>query len=190
LRPGAVRATVRRRARGAAGGGGRAPPHPGPLRPALYGRRGPVCGRQGSHGRGRTDQPRHDPAAGPPVHGGRTPVDAGPARRRRDRAVTETRPAAAAADLGIGLLGCGTVGSAVVRLLQTNGEDIRRRTGTGLRLARGAAAPPAKGRGARLEDAARTPAAGGARPGGRRRAGATPGGRIPPTNGSAVTAIQ
>ncbi|TMI90490.1 MAG: homoserine dehydrogenase [Bacillati bacterium ANGP1] len=71
--------------------------------------------------------------------------------------MTDTRPAAAAADLGIGLLGCGTVGSAVVRLLQTNGEDIRRRTGIGLRLARVAAAHPAKPREVRLEAGMLTP---------------------------------
>jgi homoserine dehydrogenase len=54
-------------------------------------------------------------------------------------------------ELGIGLLGCGTVGSAVVRLLRTNGAEIRRRTGTGLRLSRVAVAHPEKSRGLQFD---------------------------------------
>ncbi len=50
-------------------------------------------------------------------------------------------------ELRIGLLGCGTVGGAVVRLLRTNGEEIRRRTGVGLRVTRVAVAHPEKSRG-------------------------------------------
>ncbi len=50
-------------------------------------------------------------------------------------------------ELRIGLLGCGTVGSAVVRLLRTNGEEIRRRIGTSLRVTRVAVAHPEKSRG-------------------------------------------
>jgi len=50
-------------------------------------------------------------------------------------------------ELRIGLLGCGTVGGAVVRLLRTNGAEIRRRTGVGLHLARVAVAHPEKSRG-------------------------------------------
>jgi homoserine dehydrogenase len=46
----------------------------------------------------------------------------------------------------IGLLGCGTVGTAVVRLLRANGEDILRRTGAALTLARIAVAHPARPR--------------------------------------------
>ncbi|HLW61302.1 MAG TPA: homoserine dehydrogenase [bacterium] len=54
-------------------------------------------------------------------------------------------------ELRIGLLGCGTVGSAVVRLLQTNGEEIRRRTGVGLRLVRVATAHPGRPREIRFD---------------------------------------
>jgi len=50
-------------------------------------------------------------------------------------------------DLRIGLLGCGTVGSAVIRLLRTNGEEIRRRTGAALRVVRVAVAHPDRPRG-------------------------------------------
>jgi homoserine dehydrogenase len=57
----------------------------------------------------------------------------------------------AADELGVGLLGCGTVGSAVVRLLQTNAEQIRQRTGVAFRLAAVAAAHPSKPRDLRLE---------------------------------------
>ena len=42
--------------------------------------------------------------------------------------------------VGVGLLGCGTVGSAVVRLLRKNGAEIARQTGAELRLARVAVA--------------------------------------------------
>ncbi len=49
---------------------------------------------------------------------------------------------AAAGPVRVGLLGCGTVGSAVVRLLQRNGAEITRRTGAELRLARVAVARP------------------------------------------------
>ncbi|HXX36907.1 MAG TPA: homoserine dehydrogenase [bacterium] len=52
-----------------------------------------------------------------------------------------------ARELRIGLLGCGTVGSAVIRLLRTNGEEIRRRTGLALRVVRVAVAHPEKSRG-------------------------------------------
>lgn len=54
-----------------------------------------------------------------------------------------TRPEGVA----VGLLGCGTVGGAVVRLLRTNGAEIRRRTGATLRLARVAVARPDRPRG-------------------------------------------
>jgi len=50
-------------------------------------------------------------------------------------------------ELRIGLLGCGTVGSAVIRLLRTNGEEIRRRIGMALRVTRVAVAHPEKSRG-------------------------------------------
>jgi len=60
-------------------------------------------------------------------------------------------PHMAADELQIGLLGCGTVGSAVVRLLQTNAEEIHRRTGVRLRIARIAAANPSKPRDLRLD---------------------------------------
>jgi homoserine dehydrogenase len=46
----------------------------------------------------------------------------------------------------IGLLGCGTVGAAVVRLLRANGGDIMRRTGAALTLARIAVAHPGRPR--------------------------------------------
>ena len=49
-------------------------------------------------------------------------------------------------ELRIGLLGCGTVGAAVVRLLRTNGDAIRARTGVSLRLLRVAVAQPSKPR--------------------------------------------
>jgi homoserine dehydrogenase len=50
-------------------------------------------------------------------------------------------------ELRIGLLGCGTVGGAVVRLVRTNGAEIHRRTGLALRLARVAVAHPERSRG-------------------------------------------
>ena len=49
-------------------------------------------------------------------------------------------------ELRVGLLGCGTVGSAVVRLLKANGDAIRRGTGVALRLTRVAVAHPEKSR--------------------------------------------
>ncbi len=54
-------------------------------------------------------------------------------------------------ELGIGLLGCGTVGSAVIQLLQRNAEQIRHRTGITLRVAAVATANPSKARDIRLE---------------------------------------
>jgi homoserine dehydrogenase len=57
----------------------------------------------------------------------------------------------AADELRIGLLGCGTVGAAVVRLLRTNGDAIRLRTGTTLRLLRVAVARPSKPRDVQFE---------------------------------------
>jgi homoserine dehydrogenase len=54
-------------------------------------------------------------------------------------------------ELRIGLLGCGTVGAAVVRLLRTNGDAISLRTGTSLRLLRVAVAHPSKRRDVHLE---------------------------------------
>ncbi len=54
-------------------------------------------------------------------------------------------------ELRIGLLGCGTVGSAVVRLLQGNAEEIYRRTGVALRVASVATADPSKPRDVRLD---------------------------------------
>jgi len=59
-------------------------------------------------------------------------------------------PHMATDELRIGLLGCGTVGSAVVRLLEANAEEIHRRTGTRLRVASIAAAHPSKPRDLRL----------------------------------------
>lgn len=50
-------------------------------------------------------------------------------------------------ELRIGLLGCGAVGSAVVRLLRTNGAEIQRQTGMALRIVRVAVAHPEKSRG-------------------------------------------
>jgi homoserine dehydrogenase len=54
-------------------------------------------------------------------------------------------------ELRIGMLGCGTVGTAVAHLLRANGEEIRRRTGAGLRLVRVAVAHPEKPRGLTLD---------------------------------------
>ena len=54
-------------------------------------------------------------------------------------------------ELRIGLLGCGTVGAAVVRLLRTNSDVIRLRTGTTLRLLRVAVARPSKPRDLQFE---------------------------------------
>jgi homoserine dehydrogenase len=45
-------------------------------------------------------------------------------------------------ELRIGMLGCGTVGTAVAHLLRANGAEIRRRTGMALRLVRVAVAHP------------------------------------------------
>ncbi len=59
-------------------------------------------------------------------------------------------PHMATDELRIGLLGCGIVGSAVVRLLEANAEEIYRRTGVWLRLAAVAAANPSKPRDVRL----------------------------------------
>ncbi len=56
-------------------------------------------------------------------------------------------PRMATDETRIGLLGCGTVGSAVVRLLRASGGEIRRRTGVGLRITRVAVAHPEKSRG-------------------------------------------
>jgi homoserine dehydrogenase len=50
-------------------------------------------------------------------------------------------------ELRIGLLGCGTVGGAVVRLLRANGAEIERQIGMGLRITRVAVAHPEKPRG-------------------------------------------
>ncbi len=50
-------------------------------------------------------------------------------------------------ELRIGLLGCGKVGGAVVRLLRTNGAEIQRQLGMGLRITRVAVAHPDKSRG-------------------------------------------
>jgi homoserine dehydrogenase len=41
-------------------------------------------------------------------------------------------------ELRIGMLGCGTVGSAVARMLAEHGDDIERRAGVRLRIARAA----------------------------------------------------
>src|ERR1700730_17705897 len=61
-----------------------------------------------------------------------------------------TVPRLVADELRIGLLGCGTVGGAVVRLLQANAEALRRRTGVALRIASVATADPSKSRDVRL----------------------------------------
>lgn len=55
-------------------------------------------------------------------------------------------------ELRIGMLGCGTVGTAVAHLLQDNGAEIRRRTGTALRLVRVAVAHPEKPRPAAFDE--------------------------------------
>jgi homoserine dehydrogenase len=52
----------------------------------------------------------------------------------------------ASGELRVGLIGCGTVGGAVVRLLRANGEEIRRRAGIGLRITRIAVRHPEKNR--------------------------------------------
>ncbi len=56
--------------------------------------------------------------------------------------------------IGVGMLGCGTVGSAVIRLLHQHAEDVTRRTGRRLDLVRVAVREPARDRGVPL-DAAR-----------------------------------
>lgn len=61
-----------------------------------------------------------------------------------------TAPHIAANELRIGLLGCGTVGGAVVRLLQENAEALHRRTGVALRITSVAIADPSKPRDVRL----------------------------------------
>jgi homoserine dehydrogenase len=48
--------------------------------------------------------------------------------------------------LKVGLLGCGTVGAAVVRLLEAHGDDIARRAGCRLEVARVAVRDPARDR--------------------------------------------
>jgi len=55
-------------------------------------------------------------------------------------------PHMATEELRIGLLGCGTVGGAVVRLLEANAEEITRRTGARLHIASIAATHPHKPR--------------------------------------------
>ena len=58
--------------------------------------------------------------------------------------------------LRVGLLGCGTVGSAVVRLLTERADDITLRTGCGLEITRVAVRDPGKQRGLALDPAAFT----------------------------------
>ena len=53
----------------------------------------------------------------------------------------------------IGLLGCGTVGSAVVRMVDDHGDDIAARTGCRLEIARVAVRDPGRARGVRLDAA-------------------------------------
>ncbi len=53
--------------------------------------------------------------------------------------------------LKVGLLGCGNVGAAVVRLLREHGEDIERRAGTRLEVARVAVRDPSKAREAPID---------------------------------------
>jgi homoserine dehydrogenase len=53
--------------------------------------------------------------------------------------------------MGVGLLGCGTVGSAVVRLLHEHRDDIARRAGCRLEVARVAVRDPQRSRDAPLE---------------------------------------
>jgi len=53
----------------------------------------------------------------------------------------------ATGELRVGLIGCGTVGSAVIRLLRASGEEIRRRTGVSLRITRVAVRHPERNRG-------------------------------------------
>ncbi len=55
--------------------------------------------------------------------------------------------------LRVGLLGCGKVGGAVVRLLDEHRDDIERRAGCRLEVARAAARDPSKDRGLPLEAA-------------------------------------
>jgi homoserine dehydrogenase len=63
---------------------------------------------------------------------------------------------AAVRPVSIGLLGCGTVGSAVVRLLRANGAAIGRRTGAALSLARVAVGRPGRARDVDLDPAVLT----------------------------------
>ncbi len=49
-------------------------------------------------------------------------------------------------EVRIGMLGCGTVGGAVARMLAEHGEDIERRAGVGLRIARVAVRDPGRER--------------------------------------------
>jgi homoserine dehydrogenase len=60
-------------------------------------------------------------------------------------------PSPAEGPISVGLLGCGTVGGAVVRLLRANGPSIARRTGAELRLVRVAVAHPDRDRGLTFE---------------------------------------
>ena len=64
----------------------------------------------------------------------------------RPRDVPVSPGDAAPAPVNVGLLGCGTVGGAVVRLLAKNGGEIERRSGAHLRLARVAVAHPERPR--------------------------------------------
>src|SRR5690349_4125457 len=47
----------------------------------------------------------------------------------------------------VGMLGCGTVGAAVARMLADHGPDIERRAGTGIEIVRVAGRDPSKARG-------------------------------------------
>jgi homoserine dehydrogenase len=53
--------------------------------------------------------------------------------------------------IGIGLLGCGTVGTAVIRLLQANGAEITRRTGAALAVRRVAVGHPGRPRAVEID---------------------------------------
>ncbi|HKX18231.1 MAG TPA: homoserine dehydrogenase [bacterium] len=64
----------------------------------------------------------------------------------RTRGVPVSAEDAAPAPVNIGLLGCGTVGGAVVQLLAKNGAEIERRSGAQLRLTRVAVAHPERPR--------------------------------------------
>ncbi len=67
----------------------------------------------------------------------------------QESALITGRSPMASVDVGIALLGYGTVGSAVNRLLVEGGDEIERATGHRLRVVRALVRDPAKQRGVR-----------------------------------------